>query len=173
MTKDLMHDEGVQQAREQFYSNGKIFYPYHFTHPEQPFREAFQWVTGKDRTGVGSVLGSYAVYIQDNGDGTITMWVHNVVSRESATRLLGRGPSIEDAMAAHTVDKRATEIVGQIEKYISGEGSLQDVRKVWPQSILNRTTRGQLSSSGVVPGVWGGDMGMWFMWTESLCTKCQ
>ena len=36
MTRDLMRDEGVQQAREQFYSTGKTFYSYHFTHPKQP-----------------------------------------------------------------------------------------------------------------------------------------
>ena len=119
------------------------------------------------------MLGSYAVYIQDNGDGTITIWVENVVSRESATRLLGRGPSIEAAIAARALNKRAAEVVGQMEKYVSGEGSPQDLRKVWPRSILNRTIRGQLSSRGLVPGVWGGDMDMWFMWTESLCTKCQ
>ncbi|NOZ85189.1 MAG: hypothetical protein GXP49_02790, partial [Deltaproteobacteria bacterium] len=54
-----------------------------------------QWVSGQDKTGVGSVLGSYTVYIQDNGDGTVTIWVENVMSRESATRLLGYAPSVE------------------------------------------------------------------------------
>ena len=173
MTRDLMHDEGVEQAREQFYTKGDPFYTYHFTRPEQPIREAIQWATGEDKTGVGSVLGSYAVHIEDNGDGTITIWVHNIVSRESGTRLLGRGSSIEEMIATHTISKSAEEIAVQMWKYFLGEGSLQDVRKVWPKSILESTTRGQPSSSGIVPGVWGGDMEMWFMWTEPLCVKCR
>ena len=173
MTRDLMHDEGVEQAREQFYASGDTSYAYRFTRPEQPIREALQWARGEDKTGVGSVLGSYTVYIQNNGDGTIAIYVHNVVSRESATRLLGRNDSIEEMIATHTVSKFIGEMAGEIKEFLSGNGSLQEFRGVWPKSILESTTRGQPSNSGVVPGVWGGDMEMWFMWTEPLCAECR
>ncbi len=172
MTRDLRRDEGVQQAREHFYSTGETSYRYRFTDPKQPIREGIQWVDQEDRIGIGSILGSYGVYIQNNGDRTITIWVHNIVSRESGTRLLGKAPSIEDLVASGEITSYATALVNELQKYSAGEGSLQDVRKVWPVSILNSTNRGEPSSTGIVPGVWGGNMATWFMWTEALCTDC-
>jgi len=173
MTKDLMHDEGVQQAREHFYSTGKPDYPYSFTHPKQPIREAVQWATGEDGTGIGSVLGSYAVHIQDNGDGTITIWVENVVSRESATRFLGYAPSVEDTVASGSVVASTEALVEELGKFVSGESTLGRIRKRWPRSVLDSTHRGQPSATGLVPGIWGGNMKTWFMWTEPLRVTCQ
>jgi hypothetical protein len=172
VTQDLMRDEGVQQARENFYSSGKPFHSYGFTDPQQPIREGMQWINQEDRTGIGSILGSYGIYIQNNGDGTITIWIRNIVSRESATRLLGEARSIEDVAASGEITSYATKLVNELQKYAAGESSLQTVQEIWPVSIFNNTNRGEPSSTGVVPGVWGGNMETWFMWTEALCTDC-
>ena len=172
MTQDLMHDEGVQEARSRYYIYGKSKYSYSFTHPKQPIREAIQWYTGEDSTGIGSVLGSYTVYLQNNGDGTLTIWVHNVVRRESATRLLGYAPSVEDTIASGQTGEQLTELVEELDMFVSGQSTLLQVRERWPRSILNDTTRGQPSSTGLVPGIWGGNMDVWYMWTEALCSTC-
>jgi len=168
MTRDPMHDEGVEQAREQFYASGDTSYAYRFTRPEQPIREALQWARGEDKTGVGSVLGSYTVYIQNKGDGTIAIYVHNIVGRESATRLLGWGPSVEDTVASGQIIENSKPLIQELQKLVFGKSTLARVRQKWPRSVLNNTRRGQSSTTGLVPGVWGGNMETWFMWTEPL-----
>ena len=172
MTQDLMQDEGIQQARAHYYLTGEPRYHYRFSHLKQPLREAVQWVAGEDRTGVGSVLGSYTVYIQNNGDGTVTIWVKNVISRESGTRLLGYESSVEDTVVSGQVSEKIQALTAERQKLTSGQGTLQDVRKRLPVSILNSTVRGQSSATGLVPGVWGGDMEVWYMWTEPPCISC-
>ncbi len=172
MTQDLMQDEGIKQARAHYYLTGEPRYHYSFSNPKQPLREAVQWVTGEDKTGVGSVLGSYTVYIQNNGDGTVTIWVKNVISRESGTRLLGFESSVEDTVVSGQVGEKTQALTAELQKFASGQGTLQDVRKRLPVSILNSTVRGHSSATGLVPGVWGGDMEVWYMWTEPLCISC-
>jgi len=172
MTQDLMRDEGVEEARVQFYSAGESSHPYTFTNPKQPAREAIQWLSGEDKTGIGSVMGSYTVMIEDNGDGTITIWVKNVVSRESGTRLLGYATSVEETVASGQVGENTKVLVGELQKLASGDSTLAKVRRRWPRSVLNSTTREQPSSTGLMPGVWGGNMEVWFMWTEPLCVTC-
>ena len=128
LTKDLRNDEGVQAAREQFYQDPEHYKPYRyrFNNPVQPIREGVQWATGRDKTGVGSVLGSYIVYIDDHHDGTITVRVFNKTGRESATRLLGPGPSIEARL--------------------KGVRS-KSLKEWWPKSIFENKTRQQTGPS--------------------------
>ena len=94
------------------------------------------------------------------------------MSRESGTRLLGDGPSVEDTIASGQVLENTKALFIELQKFANGESTLKDVQKKWPRSVLNSTIRSQPSSTGLVPGVWGGNMNMWFMWTEPLCVSC-
>jgi len=152
LTEDLRNDEGVQAAREQFYQDTDHFrrYDYAFNNPMQPIRETVEWTTRQDKTGVGSVLGSYTVYIDDNHDGTVTVRVINKTGRESATRLLGPGPSIEE---------RSKGVWPKSPK------------EWWPKSIFEDKTREQTAPSRwpwIGSKGWGGNLIQWYKWTEPL-----
>ena len=173
LTKDVMNDEGVQAARDVFYrSSGEPLegHLYSFDRPIQPIREAAQWLSGEDKTGAGSVLGSYTVYIANNGDGTITICVHNITGRESGSRLLGSGPILETAPTEYY-----EQLWSGVQEMLSGDASLGSLKKLWPVSVFENRTREQTGPSSL-PWVgangWGGNLEQWYMWTEALCTDC-
>ena len=163
MTRDLINDEGVQIARLQFYSDPtkEVFYPYHFTQVIQPIREELQHELGLDKSGVGRVLGGYTVYVQpiQNGQDVVgaLFVVYNVMGRESFTRLLGHGPSIEG--------------------YLRGERptNAQGARDYWPKSSLDNKSRQEPSLSVIPPSLdgWGGDITTVFIWSEPLQINTQ
>ncbi len=174
MTQDLMNDEGMQEARETFYRNGGYLSPYGhrypFSQPRQPIREAVQWLSGEDSTGVGSVLGGYTVFMDDNNDGTVSIWVYNITSRESGSRLLGHGPILETAPAEYW-----NQLLSALAEVLSGTASPGSLREVWPVSVFEDRTRGQtgpLPLPWVGPNGWGGNVTQWYMWTEPLCIDC-
>jgi RHS repeat-associated protein len=158
MTQDLMRDEGVQSARVAYSRKpAKDFsYPYRFNQPVQPIREELQYRLGLDASGVGRVLGGYTVYIQavgaEQGTSELLFVVYNVMGRESGTRLLGRGPSIES--------------------YLFGErpSNPQTVHDWWPRSIFENRFRQETRFNVIPPRLsgWGGSITTIFVWSEPL-----
>ena len=90
MTQDLMKDEGVNIAREEYYkdnlpevkSYGYRYTPINYVAEGAELFLPTSW--GGDRTGF--VLGSYNVTITNNGDGTATFVVNNTTGWASATK---------------------------------------------------------------------------------------
>jgi RHS repeat-associated protein len=93
LTQSLMHDEGVNLARAQFYQRlqeGALANGIDDTYPHEykiiPYvREAAQYLVGYDR--VGFFLGSYTVRTHLNDDGTVTFAIEDPKNLESGTRM--------------------------------------------------------------------------------------
>ncbi|MBM4460525.1 MAG: hypothetical protein FJ011_22670, partial [Chloroflexi bacterium] len=158
MTRDLMKDEGVQAARTAFYQNPtrQFRFPYSFNTPYQPIREEVEFRLGLDQSGMGRVLGGYTVYVQPTrtkqGAAEARFIVYNVMGRESGSRLLGAGPSIEG--------------------YMRGERpkNPQGIRDYWPKSVFEDKSREETSLSLIPFSLrgWGGSITTVFIWSEPL-----
>ncbi|MCO6452036.1 MAG: RHS repeat-associated core domain-containing protein [Caldilineales bacterium] len=172
LTRDIMNDEGVQWAREQYYqSNGTITTNnYSFSNPAQPIREARQWLTGQDTTGIGSIAGGYLVYIERIGN-TSVFWIANTTSRESLTRLLGSGPIIEDIPITE-YSQRLEKFRSAYGDFVTGKVRFGELRSAWPRATLNSRSRAQTgdpsASSWVGAQGWGGNLQQVYYWIEPL-----
>jgi RHS repeat-associated protein len=92
LTRQLMHDQGVNQARIRFYQelhagrlkSGRDYYGYQYL-PISYIREAAEYLVGYDR--VGFFLGSYGVYTRLNSDQrTVTFSVVDPKNLQSFTK---------------------------------------------------------------------------------------
>jgi RHS repeat-associated protein len=156
ITKDVRNDEGVAEARNSVRTARPApgetkWHLYSFNNPLQPFREHLEWQLFLDNTGAGSILGGYTVYVTVEPDGTAVYRVYNITSRESATRLLGGGPSLEQRW--------------------TGTTEPDSLLQLWPQSILDAKARSETPPSAepwIGPNGWGGNLTQWYMWVEAL-----
>lgn len=111
-------------------------------------RETFQCASYEDYPCAGLILGSYTVYVQNNGNGTATFAVYDSKTRTSAERdpYSGGGPP--------AVAREQTKPGGPNWK---------------PFGV-------DVSWLGLEPGPegWGGSAEFWWIWTEPIrCSGCK
>ena len=189
MTRDLMNDEGVNAAREQFYQKlktgtltngtddvyGYRYTPFNYALESLEFILPLEW--GGDRTGF--FLGSYTVRTRKN-DGTVTFTVEDDKGWESGTR----SPLYYGPVLVNILSRR----FGVGEPFMNNERSnysLQSLipnllRGQWPnragiifgpKSILEDRKRSEPGwFSGVIgDGIRvGATMYLRFIWTERI-----
>jgi len=124
MTRDLMHDTGVQEARAAWDADGRpdsFSYNYGFGVNDY-LRELLTL------DGTGSFLGSYQVDITKCPDGSTAFDVYNTTGWESATRSpipsasARRNPSVEDMIDGAPVSPNPRSILNDRPRSAAGPG---------------------------------------------------
>ena len=177
LTRSLMHDEGVNQARAQFYQklqegtleNGTDD-TYGYRYLVIPYiREAVQYVTGDDR--IGFYLGSYSVHTHLNTEkGSVTFIVEDPKTWESGTRSPFYyvpdfiGPTLNPILPESLQLRRSKH---SVEDLIMDPGQFNFPSDIFIASLLSSRSRS-------APGLFssdihlGGSIHQKFTWTEPL-----
>jgi len=177
LTRDLMHDKGVNQARAQFYrrleegdleSGRSDSYGYRYV-PLDYVREAAEYLVGYDR--VGFFLGSYVVYSHlDAGNAFVTFYVIDAKSLSTGSKSPCYfapdfiGPIVNRFLPEELTLRRSTH---SLEGLIMKTQQFDLPSDVFLASLFEPRRRSD-------PGVFGTDirLGGWqqlvFTWTEPL-----